>query len=72
MISVEKLEIFRRDELPPKAAALHQHLPVEFQESRTFRVTFSSKTSALSRDGAREIQLQLRDRVVERLGVILR
>lgn len=72
VISVEKLENFRRDHLPHKAAALHQDLPAEFQESRAFRVTYTSSTSALSKDGARELQLRLRERVVEELGVVLR
>ena len=70
---VEKLETFRRDALPPQAAALNEHLPAEYQESRAFRVTYSgSATTALCKDAARELQLELRERAAETLGAILR
>ena len=72
MTLVEKLETFRRDALPPQAAVLNAHLPAEYQESRAFRVTYSSATTALSKDAARELQLELRQRAAAALGVILR
>ena len=42
------------------------------QESRAYRVTYSSATVAVSKDAAREIQLGLRVRAQESLNVVLR
>ena len=42
------------------------------QESRAYRVTYSSATVAVSKDAAREMQLGLRARAQESLNVVLR
>ena len=42
------------------------------QESRSYRVTYSSATVALSKDAARELQLGLRVRAQESINIVLR
>jgi 25S rRNA (uracil2634-N3)-methyltransferase len=72
VIRVEELEVFSRAHLPEAAATFHASLPPEYQESRTFRVTYASCRVALSKEAARDQQIRLRAAAADTLNVVLR